>query len=314
MPTADWRPSAAMAALEARADLYRQIRQFFDQRGLLEVETPQLARHGVTDPHIDCIEVVAHGYLQSSPEYHMKRLLAAGTGAIWQLARAYRQGEAGRRHNPEFTLLEWYRPGFSLDQLIDEVLALLALTLPQRHVERLRFREAFQAATGLDPLLASHKQLDDYARAQDASLPQLTHEQLVDWLLATQVEASFDPAAITVLMDFPGWAAALAETTSDTDGCLVARRFEVYTGGLELANGYQELRDARQQAERFAADRQRRKEAGKSQPEADVWLLDALQAGLPPVAGVALGIERWLMVMLDKQDIAEVLAFPQPIA
>lgn len=304
-----WRPSASLAALQARAALYRQIRQFFDTRGVLEVETPQLAQYGVTDVNLDCISVAGYGYLQTSPEYHMKRLLAAGSGAIWQLCKSFRHGEAGRRHNPEFSLLEWYRPGFDLEQLIDEVVALLQLALPQRMPVVYRFRDAFFAATGLDPMVADSAALAAVARQNGEQLPDLDHAGWVDWLMATRVEPAFDPQALTVVIDFPAWAAALAETWVDARGTEVARRFEVYTGGVELANGYQELRDATEQRRRFDADRSARMAAGRPAPAVDKRLMAAITAGLPPVSGVALGVERLLMVMCGCECIDEVLAF-----
>lgn len=306
----DWQPTAPLSALAARAQLYRRIRQFFDARDVLEVDTPRLAACGVTDLHIDCVAVPGYGYLQSSPEYHMKRLLAAGVGSIWQLAHVFRDGEAGRRHNPEFTLLEWYRTSFTLDDLIDETTALLQQLLPGRKVQRLTFRQAFVDATGLDPLTASADELAAFARRHGEQLPDLDHAGWVDWLMATCVETDLDPDALTVITDFPAWAAALAEIAEDATGTQVARRFEVYTSGVELANGYQELRNAAEQRQRFEQDQVLRKLAGKPEREIDTRLLAAMDAGLPPVSGVALGIERLLMVMLGVDDIAQVLAFP----
>lgn len=277
---------------------------------MLEVSTPVLAHYGVTEPHVDCIPVAGYGYLQSSPEYHMKRLLAQGAGPIWQLARVFRDGEAGRHHNPEFTLLEWYRPEFSLEKLIAEVVALLWQELSTRGTTRVSFRTAFQMATGLDPMTASTDDLTRRARQESADLPVLERAALVDWLMATVVEASFVKDDITVVTDFPAWQAALAEVVADQDGQPVARRFEVYAGGVELANGYQELRDASEQAARFERDRRWRQANGKPVLESDPWLLAALEKGLPPVSGVALGVDRLLMVKLGCEHIDQVLAFP----
>lgn len=304
-----WRPTSHLDAWRARADLYRSIRHFFDQRRVLEVETPQLAACGVTDLHIDCVAVPTYGYLQSSPEYHMKRLLAAGSGSIWQLARVFRDGEAGRRHNPEFTLLEWYRTEFDLVAIIDETLDVMRLALPNRPSQTITFRQAFLQATGLDPIRASQAELAAYA-AQKTDLPELDRYQLIDWIMATDVEASFDKNTLTVVTEFPEWAAALAELKTDEQGDKVALRFEVYTGGVELANGYQELRDGAEQAKRFARDSALRKQFNKPEMQADHLLLDALNHGLPPVSGVALGIDRLLMVKLGVDDIAKVLTFP----
>lgn len=306
---ADWQPSSYIEAWRARADLYRHIRHYFDQQGVLEVETPQLAACGVTELHIDCIAVPGQGYLQSSPEYHMKRLLSAGSGPIWQLARVFRQGEAGQRHNPEFTLLEWYRPHFLMADMIAETLNVIRLALGNRPANVVTFRQAFLQATGLDPLLAGHAELQAHA-AQTVALPELNRQQLIDWIMATDVEASFDKTALTVVTEFPAWAAALAELSTDEQGEQIALRFEVYGGGVELANGYQELRDVAEQQQRFEHDRLLRRQQGKADMQADPLLLAALEQGLPPVSGVALGIDRLLMVQLDCADIADVLTFP----
>lgn len=296
--------------MRARAALYRHIRQFFDARDVLEVDTPILAHYGVTDLHIDCIPVAHYGYLQSSPEYHMKRLLAAGSGPIWRLGKVFRDGESGRRHNPEFTLLEWYRPGFDLAALMQETVEVARLALPDHDVVTYTFRDIFANVTGLDPLVATPSQLDGYARRHGNELPDsLNREALVDWLMATEVEAAFNPHAITLVQDFPPWAAALADM-KDVDGQPVANRFELYAGGYEIANGYQELRDAAEQQQRFDNDQQQRLAQGKMAPDIDPWLMAAMQKGLPFVSGVALGIERLLMAQLGVDDISKIIAFP----
>ena len=164
----DWRPTASLEAIKARAGLLSTVRAFFAARGVLEVDTPQLARHGVSEPNIQCIPVPGHGYLQSSPEYHMKRLLAAGSGPIYQVCKAYRDGEAGARHNPEFTMLEWYRPGFDLDALVEECLALFAGLFPGAPAKRYRFRALFSDVTGLDPLTAGDPELVACAESHGA--------------------------------------------------------------------------------------------------------------------------------------------------
>lgn len=305
----DWRPSASLAALQARASLYRQVRDFFQARNVLEVDTPALAQHGVTDLHIDCIAVPGYGFLQSSPEYHMKRLLAAGSGSIYQINKVFRDGEAGRKHNPEFTLLEWYRTGFSLQQLIDESIALLQPLLSPASVQQFSFRDIFRRVTGLDPLTASQQALQDCAQRY-STLPTLTKAELVDWLMACVVEPSLPENQLTVITDFPGWAAALAQTRQDSDGEMVAERFEIYAGQLELANGYHELHDATEQEKRFALDQQLRAQHDRNEMDADQHLLAALQHGLPDCSGVAIGLDRVLMAQLGAQTIAEVIAFP----
>lgn len=305
----DWRPATAREALAARASLLAYVRAFFAERDILEVETPCLARYGVTDLHIQCIEVPGYGFLQSSPEYHMKRLLAAGSGAIWQISRVFRHGEAGRRHNPEFSLLEWYRPGFSLDQLIDECVALLSPLLKPASVTRYHFRDVFRQHAGLDPLTASAAELA--LRAQQNHAPDnLDKPALVDWLMATVVEPALAKDVLVIVDDFPGWAAALARQHQDDDGEWVAQRFEIYFGGYELANGYFELTDADEQASRFQRDRELRRKHGLYDMAPDSRLLAALQQGLPDCSGVAIGLDRVLMAQLGVEDIRELLAFP----
>lgn len=305
----DWRPTASLAAVQARASLYRQVRDFFQARNVLEVDTPALARHGVTDLHIDCIAVPGYGFLQSSPEYHMKRLLAAGSGSIYQISKVFRDGEVGRKHNPEFTLLEWYRTDFSLQQLIDESVLLLQQLLSLTSVQQFSFRDLFRHVIGLDPLVTSQQALQEYAQ-QHGELPALGKTELVDWLMACVVERSLPANQLTVITDFPGWAAALAQTREDTDGAIIAERFEIYAGQLELANGYHELRDATEQEKRFALDQQLRAQHHRNAMDTDRHLLAALQHGLPECSGVAVGLDRVLMAQLGTQSIADVIAFP----
>lgn len=304
----DWRPTASLTALRARADLYQYIREFFRARDVLEVSTPLLGARGVTDLHVPCIEVPGYGWLQPSPEYHMKRLLAAGSGPIWQLGPVFRHGERGRRHNPEFTLLEWYRPGFSLEALIDECVALLSPLLSPGSTRRVTYRGLFREVLDLDPITAP---LEALQRAAGASAPEdLDRTALVDWLMAGPVEDALPRDSLTVVYDFPGWAAALSHKAKDEDGQDIARRFEIYSGGYELANGYLELNDSREQAARFEQDRQRRAELTLPDMAPDESLLAALDHGLPDCAGVAVGIERILMAQLGTEHIADVLTFP----
>ncbi|EKF75964.1 lysyl-tRNA synthetase [Alcanivorax hongdengensis A-11-3] len=305
----DWQPTASLEAIKARAELLSTVRAFFAARNVLEVDTPQLARHGVSDPHIQCIAVPGHGYLQSSPEYHMKRLLAAGSGPIYQLCKAYRDGEAGGRHNPEFTMLEWYRPGFTLAQLVDECLALFAELFPQVPSHAYRFRTLFADSTGLDPLIASDAAL--IAGAEQHGAPAgLSKSAAVDYLMATRVEPALPAEQLSVVTDFPAWAAALAQTHPDDDGTPVARRFEIYYRGLELANGYQELTDADEQRRRFARDNTLRQQNRQPTMAADPYLLAAMDTGLPACSGVAMGVERLLMAGQGSDRIDAVLAFP----
>lgn len=305
----DWRPTASLEAIKARAGLLGAVRAFFAARGVLEVETPQLARHGVSDPHIQCIPVPGHGFLQSSPEYHMKRLLAAGSGPIYQICKAYRDGEAGGRHNPEFSMLEWYRPGFGLDDLVDEVLSLFGELFPGVPSRTYRFRGLFADVTGLDPLTTSDSGLIQCAE-QHGAPEGLEKAAAVDYLMATTVEAALPAEQLSVVTDFPGWAAALAQTRPDTDGAEVALRFEIYYRGLELTNGYQELTDADEQRRRFERDNRLRQEHGLNIMDADPYLLDAMRHGLPACSGVAMGVERLLMAQQSSDRISDVLTFP----
>lgn len=306
-----WAPTAGDQARRTRARLYRDIRRFFDERDVLEVETPVLASHGVTDPRIECIPVPGSGFLQPSPEYHMKRMLAAGSGPIYQMARVFRAGEQGRRHNPEFTLLEWYRPGFALTELVDECLALLVRLLNTEQCEYWRYRQLFQQELGLDPLTADTTELLACAKQQGAAPPVTEHQPLLDWLLASRIEPALPNDRLVVIQDFPAEAAALARLEPDAeDGSPVARRFEVFFGGLELANGYDELVDADAQDQRFQQDRRIRARELQPDRQADPYLLDALSAGLPACSGVAVGVDRVLMSLLGVSDISEVLNFP----
>ena len=322
-----WQPSAAIATLRQRALVLGQIRQFFSDRNLLEVDTPVMSHYGVSDPHIDSIGVQftpdgstsSHPmWLMSSPEYAMKRLLAAGSGDIFQIAKAFRNGEVGRRHNPEFTLLEWYRLDFDLHQLMHEVAQLIGLLLTpslgslQWHYWS--YRQAFINILDLDPHAASDEEVKSCAlKHVDIALHEPTpRDILLDLLMSHCIEPALPKACF--IYDYPASQAALARLAKDEQGIQVARRFELYINGVELANGYHELTDAAEQERRFAADNQARESLAKGSMIPDVRLVQALQAGLPDCSGVALGIERLLMVALGATDIAKVMAFNHPLA
>jgi lysyl-tRNA synthetase class 2 len=311
-----WRPSASLAGLKERAAMLAKIRQFFAARDVLEVETPLLGRYSVTDPHMEVITTAHPGYgtdeyfLQTSPEYAMKRLLAAGSGPIYQIGKAFRQGEAGSRHNPEFSMLEWYRPGFDHWQLIDEVEELVSSVLNTRGCQRLSYRQVFEAALGIDPHNASCEQLKVIAR-EHADI-QMSSDRRDDWLsllMAEVIEPALGSDVPVFIYDYPASQAALARLEEDETGILVARRFELYYRGVELANGYFELTDHKEQHERFQRDLQLRAEMGKPARELDPHLLAAMEQGLPSCAGVALGLDRLLMLHLGASRIEEVLAF-----
>ncbi|WP_152207716.1 EF-P lysine aminoacylase EpmA [Marinobacter changyiensis] len=319
-PDNSWKPTASLAALESRARQSSYVRDFFAARNVLEVETPALASHGANDLNIDSLRVdlaplpqvdTLKGWLQSSPEYHMKRLLAAGAGPIYQMARAFRNGERGVRHNPEFSLLEWYRPGFDDLDLMAEVAALVCGWLELPMPERLTYREAFRRYSGVDAFTAS-----DSALAQKCErwvgtelAARLSRDECLDLLLSHEIEPALRQLPPTFLCHYPASQAALAKTSVSED-VTVAHRFELYVEGLELCNGYWELTDATEQRRRFELDNQSRQAAGKPDMGIDERLLAAMESGLPACAGVALGLDRLLMLKLGTRDIAEVLSFP----
>ena len=309
----DWHPCADVDVLRKRAAVFAGIRQFFSERGVLEVDVPVLGETGVTDLHIDSIPAVVGGqsrYLQSSPEYYMKRLLAAGSGAIYCLGKAFRDGESGRRHNPEFTLLEWYRPGWSEHQLMAELVALVsALADEQMPHFFYAYRDVFFAATGLDPHQAGLSVLQQLASELSGSdFSRVSRSECLDLIFSLSVEPQL-PDGLVLIGSYPSCQAALARVAADEQGVPVARRFEVFLNRMELANGYFELTDPIEQRSRFLSDQALRQSAGKPAMAMDEKLLAALEAGLPDCAGVALGVDRLLMQLLGKSRIDEVIAF-----
>jgi lysyl-tRNA synthetase class 2 len=319
--TTGWKPTAGRRALELRAALNAYLREFFSARDVLEVETPVLSVAGNTDPHIESLRSQFDGpaagggmerWLRTSPEYPLKRLLAAGIGDCYELGRVFRNGEAGRRHNPEFTLLEWYRVGWDHVRLMDEVATLVsgALNLVGRdpRVMRWTYRELFRAHAGVDPFEAGDHDLARAVSRFDVRSAALTRDDWLNLILTHRIEPTLDPDAITLVYDYPESQAALARIRQGEP--MVAERFEAYVGKYELANGYHELANAAEQRSRFASDRNVRRARGHAEPPLDESLLSALESGLPDCAGVALGVDRLLMAMLGTDDIRDVLAFP----
>jgi elongation factor P--(R)-beta-lysine ligase len=306
-----WRPSASLESLRARARLYQQVRAFFAKRGVLEIEAPVMGAAAVTDPYIDSISVRCGSrtcYLQTSPEFAMKRLLAAGSGPIYSLGKVFRNGERGRRHNPEFTLLEWYRPGFDDHQLMDEVGQLLEQVLPDLSVQKMSYRQWFKPLE-LDPHTASVAELEAVARQWiDTGIESEDRNLWLDLLVTHVLEPKLS-AGLVFVYDYPATQAALARITTDATGQRVARRFEAFLNRMELANGYWELTDAAEQSARFAADQAKRAQENLSVPPSDEKLVQALEYGLPDSAGVALGIDRLLMCITGAHAIGEVIAF-----
>lgn len=323
--TVNWRPTASIGTLRERARLLAAVRAFFAARDVLEVETPVLGQGGSTDVQLVSLSTLARTdkgqrklWLQTSPEFHMKRLLAAGSGPIFQLAKSFRDGEVGARHNVEFTMLEWYRPGFTLARLIDETTELVAHVLPQPPgpVVHYRYRELFHRYLEVDPFTTSLETLRTLA-AQRGNMPAQAlagegRDTCLDLLMGMVIEPNLGQQEISVVVDYPASQAALARRHQDADGEWVASRFELYLNGIELANGYDELTDAEEQRQRFDDDNAERRRLGLPEVEVDVHLLAALEQGLPASSGVALGVDRLIQLALGKSRLEEVLAFSTP--
>jgi lysyl-tRNA synthetase class 2 len=306
--------------LHLRARLYAQIRAFFAAREVLEVETPMLSAAGNTDPNIESFSTTFSGHvdagsrqrwMRTSPEYPLKRLLASGVGDCYELGRVFRNGEAGGRHNPEFTMLEWYRVGWDHHQLMEETIALveMALSLVGRRAEVWveGYRQLFIDELGIDPMHAPISDLQLALKEFNISGEGLTRDDWLDLLITHRLQPAFPANRITVIHDYPASQCALAKVRPGDPP--MAERFELYLGRYELANGYHELNDAEEQRRRFERDNAVRASRGQSTIPVDEPLLEVLNA-LPDCAGVALGIERLLMCLVGTDAIADVLTFP----
>ncbi len=323
----DWRPSASRARLAERAALLARTREFFAGRGVLEVDTPLVVNAPVSDPHIHSATVsltsaphsgaagapaAATLYLHTSPEYAMKRLLAAGSGDIYQVCHVVRAQERGRLHNPEFTLIEWYRLGFTLDELMDEVEALVRVLLGpaagSRASERISYGEAFQRELGLDPFTAPEGALEAAARPLGFESGAGDRDSWLELLMGARVGPRLGRGLLTFVHGYPASQAALARL--DPRDPRTAQRFELYCDGVELANGFHELTAHTEHRARFERDNAQRRRLGLTPCAGDERLLAALACGLPDCAGVALGFDRTLMLATGAEHIDEVLAFP----
>lgn len=308
----DWRPTGGIEELRARAWLLATIRKFFAERGVLEVDTPLLSQSGVTDPNIELFSVSSHNekrFLQSSPEYAMKRLLASGIGDIYQLGKAFRRGESGSRHNPEFTLLEWYRTDTSHHELIREVVELIAVVLPVSSWQVWSYAALFAEILNLDVFTASLDTLSSKAEQEGISIDSsLSRLDYLDLLMTHSIERRIAGWGLVVVIDFLPEQSALARLIKRGENT-VAARFEAYYGGLELANGYWEEAGADVLSTRFADDNAKRHSRGQEVISPDTRLLKALKAGFPDCSGVALGFDRLLMLMLERSLISEVMPF-----
>ncbi len=324
-PKNKWRSSASLEVLQIRAQTLKQIRDFFAQRQVLEVETPLMCRSAATDPILNPIPVLyasvsyakpstALYYLQTSPEYAMKRLLASGSGSIYQISRAFRGEESGRLHNPEFTLLEWYRVNFDHHALMNEVDDLLRLILETPKAQRLSYETLFQSSLKIDPHRCTLQELKDCAEKNQITLSPLAAQDLgvdewLDILMTHCIEPSLGFEKPVFVEDYPASKAALAKIRVREDGMQVAERFEVYVRGVELANGYHELTDAALQRQRFKEDCVQRTKAQLPSIPIDESVLAALESGLPPCAGIALGLDRLIMLKEGLDHIAQTLSF-----
>ncbi|HCE4631561.1 TPA: elongation factor P--(R)-beta-lysine ligase [Vibrio parahaemolyticus] len=320
----NWQPTASIEQLRQRATLIAAIRQFFAERQVMEVDTPAMSHATVTDIHLHTFqtEFVGPGYadgsnlfFMTSPEFHMKRLLAAGSGCIYQINKAFRNEENGRYHNPEFTMLEWYRVGFDHHKLMDEMDDLLQLVLNCGAAQRMTYQQAFIDVLGVCPLEGSMTELKAAASKlglSDIAEPEDDRDTLLQLLFSIGVENKIGQDAPAFVYDFPASQAALAKINPQDHR--VADRFEVYFKGIELANGFHELDNPKEQLARFEQDNAKRIEMGLKPQPIDYHLISALEAGLPDCAGVALGIDRLIMLALGCDHIDQVTAFPFPIA
>jgi elongation factor P--(R)-beta-lysine ligase len=320
---ADWRPTASREMLQLRAGLLARARSFFAARGVLEVDTPLVVNAPVTDVHIHSARVTLGAapreavtappyFLHTSPEYAMKRLLAAGMGDIYQICHVVRSLERGRLHNAEFTLIEWYRAGHSLAALMDEVEALVRELLrpagARRASERVSYREAFRRALALDPFTASLAQLAQHARRAGFEGAAADRDELLELLMGAVIGPRLGRDGLTFVHGYPASQAALARL--DPDDARAAQRFELYCDGIELANGFHELASAAEQRRRFEQDLRERRRLELPEASIDERLLAALEAGLPDCSGVALGFDRTLMLAAGATRIDAVLPFP----
>ena len=322
--TIHWQPTAPLTQLKQRAAILATIRHFFAQREVLEVDTPAMSQATVTDIHLHTFQTTFVGpgyadgqplYLMTSPEFHMKRLLAAGSGAIYQICKSFRNEESGRYHNPEFTMLEWYRPGFDHHALMDEMNDLLQLVLGCEAAERMTYQQAFVDVLGVCPLEGSMAELKEVAAGlglADIAEPEQDRDTLLQLLFSVGVEPKIGQQAPAFVFDFPASQAALAQINPQDPR--VAERFEVYFKGIELANGFHELSDGDEQLSRFEQDNRKREVMGLAPQPIDMHLVEALRAGFPDCAGVALGVDRLIMLSLGVDHIDQVSAFPITIA
>ena len=313
-------PTCTRETWVKRQALMAQVRDFFVRRNALEVETPVLSAYGGTDPQLDYFEIEdPKRFMMTSPEFHMKRLHAAKFGDIFPITKSFRKDEFGGHHNNEFSMVEWYRVGMPQDKLMDEVEDLVSESIgPKLNARRTRWIDAFKNYAGVNPFCDKLSDFADACRAREIPVPEksetLTREDWWDYLMVFLVEPALASNGPEFILDYPPSQAALAQTYVDADGYTWARRFELFVNQVELCNGYTELTDAVEQRRRFNADLEIRKGMNKPLPPIDERFLAALESGMPACSGVALGLDRLFMLALGKEEIADVILFPSPIA
>ncbi|MFZ2507421.1 MAG: EF-P lysine aminoacylase EpmA [Steroidobacteraceae bacterium] len=321
MNGADWRPAAGIEVLRQRARMLARAHDWFAAGRVLAVQTPVLSAAAVSELQVESIAAQPMQgpamYLQTSPEFPMKRLLAAGIGDCYQVCPVFRDGEFGHHHNPEFTMIEWYRVGFSVEQMVQDLDQLLRAmigdlrVLPPTRVHS--YRDAMLEACGVDCRTASPREIEAALRQQGvAPAPSVDWglDTWLDLLMGTVVGPALGRENPVVVRDYPASQAALARLRDDGSGVQVAERFELYLDGVELANGFHELSDPLEQRRRFAQDLRNREQRGQRRAPLDDRFLAALEHGLPDCAGVALGFDRLVMVTLGLRSVAETIAFP----
>ncbi len=319
----EWQPTCSIDILRLRAQVLDGIRRFFSARAVLEVETPLLGHGGGTDPQLDFFTteycsppLQSTLFLQTSPEFAMKRLLAAGSGSIYQICKAFRNGESGRFHNPEFTLLEWYRVGFTLPQLMDEIAELIAvLFIGHRALnpaQRVSYQELFQRCTGLNPLEFSYQNYCAYARdnqlSEAISICGHDHGLWLDFIFSHNVQPHLGDNAVCMVYGYPACQSSLARINECNSQ--ITDRVEVFINGIELGNGYYELTDAKEQERRFDKEIAVRQQRKRPVTVKDKHFIEALEAGLPECSGMAIGLDRLLMLLANSATINDVLSFP----
>ena len=313
-------PTCTRETWVKRQSLMTKVRDFFVRRNALEVETPMLSAYGGTDPQLDYFEIEdPKRFMMTSPEFHMKRLLAAKFGDIFQITKSFRKDEFGGHHNNEFSMVEWYRVGMPQDKLMDEVEDLVSEIIGTKlNARHTRWIDAFKNYAGVNPFCEKLSDFADACRAREIPVPEksetLTREDWWDYLMVFLVEPALASNGPEFILDYPPSQAALAQTYVDADGYTWARRFELFVNQVELCNGYTELTDAVEQRRRFNADLDIRRAMNKPLPPLDERFLAALESGMPACSGVALGLDRLFMLALGKEEIKDVILFPSPIA